>query len=589
MKRYAALLLCILMTTSSFAAEVDAQAASAAAPKTRKGTVPAKKSSVSSDIAELKAMLQQQQQQINQLQQQLQQRDQNLQQTQQQLSDLQSAASQAKTAAADAQAKAAAVESSSTEARDSHAKLASDVKDVQGNMTTMALQAQDEQKRASALEGLVGRFRFSGDVRVRQEDFFQSYDACGNGGANCNPRARQRIRARLNIQGKLNEDFVGGISLASGALSDPTSTNETLTGAFERKNFSLDRAFINYNPAHLKWLSLTGGKFAYTWIRTNQTFDPDLNPEGFSQNISYDVKGTSPLKNVSVMAMQLFYNETNRPTTSGCVAGAQFCTNGNNVTGGDSYAVGGQASAKLQFGKRWTMTPAYTILNWRNNDTLLNQPSTVTSSTNIVVSTTGTPITGVSAAPISTFFAPNGITNATVTVGTSGGQTIRRYYSQFLYSDLILDNTITTNWARFPWRVLLEYEDNLNAQDHPLLANGTVATGLGKQSHLYRVETSFGQQKAKGDWQFTYSFHRQEQDSVLANFNESDQRAPTNILQHTFIAAYRVRSNTTLQYTQWIGRTLNSALQNASLAPGIAAGTKDPYLKRMQFDVVYSF
>jgi hypothetical protein len=387
----------------------------------------------------------------------------------------------------------------------------------------------------------------------------------------------------------MSEDFVGGISLASGSLFDPTTTNETLTSAFERKTFALDRAFITYNPARMKWLSLTGGKFAPTWIRTNQTFDPDLNAEGFSEKLSYDVKGSNLLKNVSVTGIQLLYNETNRPTNSGCLAGSQFCTNGNNTTGGDSFAAGGQASAKLQITKRWAMVPVYMILNWRNNDTLLNQPSTVTGNTGIVVTTTGTPITGVSATPISTILAANGMTNATISVGTTGGQTVRRYYSKFLYSDVILDNTIQTKWSKFPARVLLEYLDNLNAQDHPLLSNNSVATFLGKQSHLYRVEASLGQQRNKGDLLFTYAFHRQEQDSVLANFDESDQRAPTNVLQHMFIVGYRVRNNTSLQYTQWIGRTLNSALQNSVLAPGITPGTKEPYLKRMQFDVIYSF
>jgi hypothetical protein len=609
MKRYAALVLSIVFAISSVAAEVpDPQAAAAGSSKARKS--PARKPAVdvSEQLAEMKAMLQQQQQQINDLKQQVQQRDQALQQTQQQMNDLQSAAAQAKTAAADAQAKASAIESSSTENKDTVSKLTTDVKDMQGNMTTMALQAQEEQKRASALEGLVGRFRFTGDVRVRQEDFFQSYSGCPSNGAACNMRARERIRARLGIEGRLNEDFVGGIALATGTVFDPTSTNETLTSAFEKKTFALDRGYITYNPARARWLTLTGGKFAFSWIKTNQTFDPDLNPEGFSEKLSFDVKGSKFFKNVTFTGIQLFYNETNRPvlTTStgapgsGCVVGSQFCTNGNNTTGGDSFAVGGQASTKLQITKRWAMTPSYTILNWRNDDTLLNQPSTVTGNTGIVVNQ-GPPV---SAAPISTIFAPNGLTNATITVGTTGGQTIRSYYSQYLYSDLIIDNTITTKWAKFPIRILGEYLDNLNAQDHPLFAfvngassgtactgptAGCVATNLGKQSHVYRGEFTMGQQRNKGDWLFTYAFHRQEQDSVLANFNESDQRAPTNILQHMFIVGYRVRNNTTIQYTQWIGRTLNSALQNSVVAPGITAGQQEPYLKRAQFDVVYTF
>ena len=76
---------------------------------------------------------------------------------------------------------------------------------------------------------------------------------------------------------------------------------------------------------------------------------------------------------------------------------------------------------------------------------------------------------------------------------------------------------------------------------------------------------------------------------MIAAFDESDQRARTNILQHTFAVNYRVRNNTTLSYTQWIGRTLNSNLQNRVLGPGFTTGQQEDFLKRMQFDVIYSF
>ncbi|HWR16015.1 MAG TPA: putative porin [Terriglobales bacterium] len=511
------------------------------------------------DVKALRDALAAQQQQIEQLRQELRQRDAAWQAAQQRLD-------QAANAAAEAQTKAVAAQSAADSQKETYEKLSSDVKDLQGNMTTAAVSTQEDQKRVSAVEGLVSRFRFSGDVRVRQEDFFQSYSNCGSA---CNARIRERIRVRFGFEGKAGEDFTGGIFLASGAFSDPTSTNQTLSDVFERKTIGIDRAYINYNPSAAKFLTLTGGKFAYTWIRTPASFDNDLNPEGFSEKFSFDLN--SPLlKNVTFTGMQLLFNEANRPSSStSCING--ICANGGSITGGDSFAAGGQVSAKLQLTKRWSLTPSYSILNWRNNDVILNESAVVN---------------GGSAGQ----FAPNGITNATVTLGTAGGVSIRRFYSKFLYSDLILDNNISTGWAKLPtWRVVLEYLNNLNAQDHPLLADGTVATDLGKQSHYYKVETSLGSTKNKGDFQFNYGFWRQEQDSVIASFNESDQRAPTNIIQHTFGLQYKVRNNTTLAFTQWIGRTLNSNLQNRALTPGLATGDKDPYLKRMQFDVIYSF
>jgi hypothetical protein len=559
MKRLMAMMMLAVLTVPMFG-----QASKKAAPK--KAAAPAV---TTEDVKALRDALAAQQQQIEELRQELKQRDSQFQAAQQRFD-------QATAAANDASSKAAAAQTLADEQKESYTKLASDVKDMQGNMTTTALQAQDDQKRLSAAEGLISRFRFTGDIRIRQEDFFQSYDGCPSNGASCNPRIRERFRARFGVEGKPGEDFAAGFFLASGFQLDPTSTNQTLTDAFERKTLAVDRAYVAYNPSRFKALSLIGGKWSYTWIRTEQTFDDDINPEGFSERLSFDLK--SPIvRNVTFTGMQLLLNEANRPSGSGnCVitSSGTVCINGSSPTGGDAFAAGGQMSAKLQLAKRWTMTPSYTILNWRNVNFLLNATGTVT---------------GGSGATIGVF-APNGMTNATVNAGAPiGGVQAKQFWSGYLYSDLILDNNINTKWANWPVRVTLEYLDNLNAQAHPLTATGAVATDLGSQSHMYFAAITFGQTKNKGNFQVGYYWLRQEQDSALASFVSSDQRAPTNILQNRFQAQYQAKSNVTLASTFWYGRTLNTGLQNALMAPGKTAGQTDPYLTRLQFDVMYKF
>jgi hypothetical protein len=177
------------------------------------------------------------------------------------------------------------------------------------------------------------------------------------------------------------------------------------------------------------------------------------------------------------------------------------------------------------------------------------------------------------------------MTNA-VTLDATGKAHFR---SEFNYADFILNNQIKTGIERLPLNVLLEFEDNLGAADHPLSSKGVVLTGLGKQNHAYLADVSLGQQKNKGDIQLGYAWERQEQESVIASFNESDQRAPTNILQHRIYALYKVRSNTVASFTLWHGRTLNSGLLDAVRGPGVAAGVTEPYLNRFQFDLIYSF
>jgi len=150
-----------------------------------------------------------------------------------------------------------------------------------------------------------------------------------------------------------------------------------------------------------------------------------------------------------------------------------------------------------------------------------------------------------------------------------------------LYTDYIVDNTIKTNWVKFPVRVLLEYEQNLRAV--PSVTTGT------PQDKAYWLEGSIGQLRDRNDLQFGYSFSRIAQDAVISQFNESDMRAATNVVQHRFYGNWMVQRNTQIAFTYWYGRTLNANLQNAAKAPGLPAGMQDPFLNRLQLDLIYKF
>ena len=178
---------------------------------------------------------------------------------------------------------------------------------------------------------------------------------------------------------------------------------------------------------------------------------------------------------------------------------------------------------------------------------------------------------------------------------------VNHFLSKFLYSDLILNNTFKTGVPRLPINLMLEYEQNLNAAANPFDSKGNV-TNLGKQNKAYGLDVSIGQDifggkaKNKNDVQFGYSWWRIEQDAVLASFAESDQRAPTNILQNRIYAGWKIQKNVTAQYTMWFGRTLNSNLENNA---GVIQGTvkcvtglpcpEEPTLKRQQIDLVFNF
>lgn len=505
------------------------------------------------EVRELRDALAAQRQQMDQMKSQLQQ--------------LLDATRQANAVAQKGQGNAEQAQTLATQAQQSvaDAQRASDQASTNANEAKAALalvesKSNDDEKRLSALQDLAGRFRFTGDIRVRGESFFQDGVA---------DRNRARIRIRFGVEGKLNEDFVGGFALATGSLGDPTTTNETFTNFFDRKTIGLDRGYISYNPIAHSWLSLTGGKFAYAWNHTQVTGDPDINPEGFDEKFAWDLR-TPGIKNFTVQFMQLLFNEV--------------------AAGTDSYALGGQVSAKLQLGRLAT-TPSFMAMKWNNPDSILQASAFAVQAT---TTTGGLPVpregpgcsnrSGLPSVPPCAF-AANGMTNATY--NDPGGKP--HFYSQFLCADFILNNQVKTGWERLPLNLLLEYENNLDAKDHPLSSTGAVLTDLGKQSHTYLADVSLGQTRNKNDIQIGYAWLREEQDAALASFAESDQRAPTNILQNRWYALWKLRANTVASYTFWYGRSLNSALQHAVLATGTASGQEEPYLKRMQFDLIYSF
>jgi hypothetical protein len=514
------------------------------------------------EVQELREALAAQQKQADEQRQQLDQLKSQLQQLLDATQQANASAVKVEGSAEQAQTTAAQAQQSATEAQRLADQASSSAAEAKTALSVVDKQSKDEDKKLNALQDILGRFRFNGDIRVRGESFFQDGVA---------DRNRGRVRVRFGVDGRLNEDFVGGFALATGSLGDPTTTNETFTNFFDRKTVGLDRGYITYNPVAHRWLSLTGGKFAYAWNRTQVTGDPDINPEGFNEKFSWDLN-IPFVKNLAVDFMQLLFNESS--------------------TGTDSYALGGQVSGKLQLG-RLTTTPSFLAIKWNSPDSILQASAFAVQAT---TTTGGLPVpgegpgcskgSGLPTVPPCAF-AANNLTNATYN-DPSGKP---HFYSQFLYADFILNNQIRTGSDRWPINLLLEFENNLDAKDHPLAAtgNGVVLTGLGKQSHTYLADISLGQTKNKNDIQVGYAWLREEQDAAIASFAESDQRAPTNILQNRWYALWKVRANTMASYTFWYGRTLNSNLQHAILATGTTAGEQEPYLKRMQFDLIYSF
>lgn len=430
---------------------------------------------------------------------------------------------------------------------------------------------QGEKKSLNEKVKGLGPFTFSGDIRARYEPFF------GGGAENSTAppdRHRQRFRLRFNVNAKLNDEISGGFTLSSGNIGDPISTNQTEGDFLNRKPVAIDRAFITYHPKYFKPFSITGGKYGYTWLRTELTLDNDLNPEGVSEQVMWDWKNKF-LSHFGVVAFQtpLFEIGGNNSTVSGPLAQ-------------DSAIFGGQVQTGWRLGSRIKLVADVAYYDYRNADRIARNH---TNGNGFASSGTAT---GVGGGTGDGTFGFGGSTNTNNVVNVVSGTTTTRFFaSKFGILDAILRADFDTGSARWPVYALINFAQNTRACRNRDAVNAFVATLPAtppptfnftcdpRQRQAYWAEASIGRTAEKGDFRFAYTFARIERDAVVAAYNFSDLRQPTNVAQHRIEAFYQAYKNVTLGFTGLIGRQLLTS----------QSATPERWLKRLQFDVVYRF
>jgi hypothetical protein len=389
----------------------------------------------------------------------------------------------------------------------------------------------------------IGPFSFSGDLRLRHESLFGSGPL---NGAEPATRNRERYRVRFNINAKLNDEISGGFSLASGDLGDPISTNNTETGFFTRKPFSIDKAYATYKPKFFKPFNVTAGKFGYTWYRTELTFDNDINVEGSSQQVSWDWKD-KPFSHFAVIGFELPLLEV--------------------TNGSDSAIFGEQVQTGWNLGPRVKAIADVAYYDYKNPNTIAQNQTNAN----------GFATQGTATGQGGTF----GFSAATLTNSFGVIAGARQFGSKFGILDSIFQLDFDTGIKRFPLTTLFNFADNTRACENvsAFAAAGVAIACNARDRQGYWAEAQFGQTKQKGDWRFGYTFTRIEREAVVSAFNASDIRQPTNVASNRIEAAYQAYSNVTLALTTYVGRPLITAQTPSEERP----------LKRMQFDFNYKF
>lgn len=554
MKKLAALTLALLLTSGTVFAdtpkEADAQAekpAPKAKSRTRAQTAQEKRdAAIAAQLEQLRQSVEAQQQQLQILKDELAKRD-------RQIEEARQAAATADTKASEATAKASEVAATAADLKTADANEQATDDQLNNRIVRVEKDADVTKKETSTKIAALSNLKMSGDLRLRFEDFFGGNAASA---ASQQVRNRERYRLRFNVTTKLNDDFTVGFSLASGDVGDPISTNSTETGFFTRKSFAVDRAFATYNPHYFKPFSVTAGKFAYTWYRTELTFDNDINPEGASEQVVWDWKDKF-ISHFGVVAFQTPLFE---------------------VSGGpDTGLFGGQIQTGWRLGSRVKLTADTAFYNYTNADTIAQNQNT-TLGTNNGYPTSGVPNNGGGTFGFGTATLSNNF-------GVINGK--RFFASKYAISDSILRADFDTGHARWPIYTLFDYAVNTEACSNmqifadAVLAGGTVTTPTcdPHQRHAYWAEAQLGQTKNKHDFRFGYTFMRIERDAVVSAFDFSDIRQPTNVAQHRLEVFYQAYKNITLGYTGFFGRQLVTAQSPA----------EERLLKRFQFDTIFTF
>lgn len=170
----------------------------------------------------------------------------------------------------------------------------------------------------------VSHFEFFGDVRVRYQGnlfpegnvvtgSFPNFHRINSGspfdvaGFDFSPqqnvdeeRHRFRLRTRLGAAVRLDERFSVGIRLGTGNDNSPVTTNQTLSGNFNKYPIWLDRSFLKWEASGDGTdLSLVAGRFDNPFFRVSEIqWDNDLGFDGFSLSLAHEIApGVSPFFN----------------------------------------------------------------------------------------------------------------------------------------------------------------------------------------------------------------------------------------------------------------------------------------------------
>lgn len=183
-----------------------------------------------------------------------------------------------------------------------------------------------------SLPDWIDRFKFYGDVRLREESIFYAadnvqYDYLDMAYINSQgewftgdpreflntteDRNRFRSRYRLGVKAKVNDRIEVGARLVTGNMADPISTNQTLGTYGQKWDTNFDLSYLKYTSRDKQW-SFSGGRIENPFYSSDLVWDSDLTFEGFagtwwwlrSDDMDNDFRDIDPFVTIGAFPLQ---------------------------------------------------------------------------------------------------------------------------------------------------------------------------------------------------------------------------------------------------------------------------------------------
>jgi len=153
----------------------------------------------------------------------------------------------------------------------------------QSDIDALKSQVDELNKKIEGLEAKDSKTSWAEKVALKADLRYRYEDIDEEGRDN---RDRQRIRARIGIVGKPNDNTEIGFGIRTGG-NDPRSGNVTLDGDSQSKDIALDLGYAKWSPTD--YMTVTAGKMKQPWTSNaiDYFWDGDYNPEGLAANFTF--------------------------------------------------------------------------------------------------------------------------------------------------------------------------------------------------------------------------------------------------------------------------------------------------------------